>query len=263
MGFAAWLVVLISVSAAAQLKTSTAQTTSTLEERVHSIAAQHHGGVALYAENLRTHQSVSIDADRAVQTASVIKLAILFEAMEQVRAGRVRLSQPIELTKSDQVNGSGVLQLFDTPATFTLHDILMLMITQSDNTATNLAIDTLRLDAINQEIEQLGLTHTWLYKKIARPPTGPMPADQKLFGLGKTTPREMAVLMTKIYTCSFTGAPKPGDDALCTDMLTLLQKQFYRDGIRATLSRETPRSRLTLRLGIRRAPWMQCATMWG
>jgi beta-lactamase class A len=215
--------------ATAQSPASTA-----LREQLLQIVSQHHGKVAVFAENLRTGETVGIDADKPVQTASVIKLTILFDAMEQVRAGTVRLDEPIILHKQDQVGGSGVLQLFDTPLTLTLHDVLALMITQSDNTATNLAIGKLGLDNINAETQRIGLKDTWLYKKISKPSTAPMPADQKIYGLGKTTPREMASLLSRIYRCQFSGAtqrPAVADDTLCTDMLTLLRKQFWRDGL--------------------------------
>lgn len=214
---------------------------SALEARVQQIAAQHHGKVALFAQNLKTGESIAIDADKPVQTASVIKLTILFDAMEQVRSGRVHLDDPIFLRKDDPVGGSGILQHFSTPLTLTLHDVLMLMITQSDNTATNLAIDKLGLSNINAETQALGLKNTWLYKKISKPATEPMPPDQKVFGLGKTTPREMTSLLARIYHCQFpnaTPATAAADDALCTDMLTLLRQQFYRDSLPRYLESE-------------------------
>ena len=205
-----------------------------LEAELHRIIAQHHGKVALFAKNLRTGETICTDEDRPVQTASVIKLTALFDAMEQVRAGTVRLEDPIVLRKEDQVGGSGVLQLLDTPLPLTLRDVLMLMVAQSDNTAANLAIDKLGLDNIDAEIRALGLKDTWLYKKISKPATQPMPPDQKIFGLGKTTPREMGALLSRIYRCEFAVAmqrPATADEALCSVMLGMLQKQAYRDGL--------------------------------
>lgn len=168
--------------------------TSSLNTRAQAIISQHHGKVALFAQNLRTGETLGIDPDQTVQTASTIKLTILFDAMEQVRSGSVHLEDPITLRKDDQVGGSGILQFFDTPLNLTLRDVLMLMITQSDNTATNLAIDKLGLDNINTETQKLGLKDTWLYKKISKPATEPMPPDQKIYGLGKTyTPRDSRI----------------------------------------------------------------------
>lgn len=214
--------------------TPSAHASLSLEAELHRIVSEHQGMVALFAKNLKTGETIGIDADRPVQTASVIKLTVLFDAMEQVRAGTVRLEDPIVLRREDQVGGSGVLQLLDTPLTLTLRDVLMLMVTQSDNTAANLAIDKLGLDNIDAEIRALGLKDTWLYKKISKPATEPMPPDQKIFGLGKTTPRETGALLARIYRCQFAVAmqrPAAADQALCSVMLTMLQKQGYRDGL--------------------------------
>jgi beta-lactamase class A len=204
------------------------------ETTVQAIASRHHGSVALFAENLKTGQTVALNSDEPVQTASVIKLLILYEAIEQVRSGKVHLESQLILHKADQVPGSGVLLFLDTPATLTLKDALSMMIIMSDNTAANLVIDRLGLASINARAQKLGLKNTYLYKKVFQPAEGPMPADQKRFGLGKTTPREMAEVMRKIVTCDLAepGAPeRPDDQRLCGVMLHMLRNQFYRDGI--------------------------------
>lgn len=211
-----------------------AQNPTQLESAVQAIAAQHHGKVALFAENLKTGQTVAIHPDEQVQTASVIKLAILFEAIEQVREGKTHLDDRLTLRKADQVPGSGVLLFFDTPLAMTLKDALTMMIIMSDNTATNLVIDRLGLSNVNARIQKLGLKQTYLYKKIFQPAVGLMPADQKRFGLGKTTPREMADVMRRIVTCDLAepNSPSlPDDQRLCGVMMHMLRSQFYRDGI--------------------------------
>ena len=209
---------------------------ASLEAELKAIAAAHHGSVALYAENLRTHQTVALDPDRPVQTASVIKLGILYEALEQMHAGKVHWDDQLVLTSADEVLGSGVLHLLDAPLTLTFKDVLTLMIVMSDNAATNLAIDHLGLAAIDARLQDLGLQNTWLYKKIFTPnlPGAVMPADQPRFGLGKSTPREMATLMGKLIHCELAepGSPKQAADAtLCQTALIMLQTQFYRGSI--------------------------------
>jgi beta-lactamase class A len=207
-----------------------------LEAQVHAIAAEHHGDVALFAENLKTHETVAISPDTPVQTASVIKLAILYEALEQVRSGKAHFDDKITLTKADQVQGSGVLLFFDAPLSLTLKDVLTMMVVMSDNSATNLVIDHLGLENIDARIAKLGLKDTYLYKKVFMPPPAGvvMPADQKKFGLGKTTAREMATVMTKIVRCELAepGSPAQADDAkLCQVALKMLHVQFYRSAI--------------------------------
>lgn len=225
------LSLVLAISGAATLH---AQTSPQLQQELAAIVATHHGKVALFAENLKTGQTVGIDPDQVVQTASVIKLTILYEAMEQVREGKTHLDDKIVLKKTDQVPGSGILMFFDTPLTITLKDALTMMVIMSDNTATNLAIDHLGLSNIDARIEKLGLKNTYLYKKVFRPAEGPMPEDQKIYGLGKTTPREMAEVMKKIVTCDLAEpglSSTPQDPALCEVAMHMLTNQFYRDGV--------------------------------
>ena len=213
-----------------------AEEDAALHSRLQAIAASHPGKVALYAEDLTTGQTVTIDADTPVQTASVIKLTVLYEALEQIRDGKAHFEDKITLTHDDQVFGSGILPLFDTPQVLTFKDVLTLMIVLSDNTATNLAIDHLGLKSIDDRIVSLGLKNTWLYKKVYKPPVGPMPADQKIFGLGKTTAREMAAVMRRFVTCDLNPPgnripPTSADHALCDAAMHMLKNQFYRNSI--------------------------------
>jgi len=235
LAFAA-LLYIVHCSASISAQTPGASASVSLTAQVQSIAAEHHGDVALYAENLKTRETVAIAPNTPVQTASVIKLAILYEALEQVRSGKAHFDDRIMLTAADQVPGSGVLRLFDAPLALTLKDVLTMMIVMSDNSAANLAIDHLGLENIDSRIAKLGLKNTYLYKKIFTPaPAGMvMPADQKRFGLGKTTAQEMATLMTKIVECDLAesgGTAQPGDAALCDVALKMLHLQFYRSAI--------------------------------
>jgi len=213
---------------------ASAGTDEVLQAELAGIGAKHHGHVAMFAEQLNTGKTVALDPDKPVQTASVIKLTILFEAMEEVRAGKAHWDEPITLKPGDAVSGSGVLTFMDAPLTLTLKDALTLMVIMSDNTATNLMIDRFGVDAVNQRIAWMGLKDTHLYKKIMKPATEPMPADQPKFGLGKTTPREMAKVMERIGRCELAGpgeSPEPGDAAICKVAIEMLRNQFYRDTI--------------------------------
>ena len=210
----------------------------TLEQRLRAMSAGFHGKVALFAEQLNTGRVVAIDADQPVQTASVIKLAILYEAMEEIRAGKLRWDQKVVLAPGEAVSGSGVLPFFDTPLQLTLKDVLSMMIIVSDNTATNLAIDTIGIGPVNARLQSIGLTQTHLYKKVMKPPTEAMPADQPKFGLGKTTAREMGALMTHIGRCQLDTPPaasqetlSSADASICEVGLSMLRNQFYRNTI--------------------------------
>lgn len=193
-----------------------------LQKKIAAMAAGYDGRVALYAKNLTTGETVSVDGDKPVQTASVIKLALMLQAFEQIHAGKLQLSQHLVLTKENQVGGSGILGQLDPGLKLTLKDAITLMVTLSDNTATNMLIDAVGLRPTNEMVASMGLKNTYFYKKVFLAATEPMPADQKQFGLGKTTPEEMAKLVESIYRCDL------GDRDLCTEMITIMRNQQYR-----------------------------------
>lgn len=207
------------------LSTITSAAPADLQTKLQEMASKHLGKVALYAKNLKTGDTVAIDADVPVQTASVIKLPIMIEAMYQVKTGKLKLDQRLRLTKDNQVPGSGVLPFLSPGLDLTLEDTITLMMILSDNTATNMTIDAVTIPAVNKRIESMGLKNTYLYKKVYKPAEGPMPSDQKKFGLGKTTAREMAVAMESVERCEI------GDAALCKRMLEIMRNQQYRNMI--------------------------------
>lgn len=218
----------------ANTQSVSAQEDGALNAQLKAIATAHHGRVTLFAHNLKTGQTASLSPDEPVKTASVIKLAVLLDAAEEIRAGKASLDEKLTLTKPNQVDGSGVLALMDTPMALTLRDDLTLMVVLSDNTATNVAIDRLGLAHINATIQAAGLKDTWLYKKVSLPPAGPMPADQPKFGLGKTTAREMASVMERVATCKLAldgSAAQPGDGKLCGALMHILRSQQDRNSL--------------------------------
>ena len=209
-----------------------------LDRQLQAIAQAHHGGVALYAHNLRTGQTASLDPDEPVKTASVIKLGILLDAAEQIRAGHATLNERLTLTRPNQVEGSGILGQLTAPLALTLGDTLTLMVVLSDNTATNMAIDRLGLAHINATLRAAGLSQTVLYKKVYIPAQAPLPPDQPRFGLGKTTAREMASLMERLAGCQLAldgakdgAAALPADGPLCGALLHMLRNQRDRDSL--------------------------------
>ena len=225
---------LVSCALLAFASLGTAQDDPALDQQLKSIADAHHGHVALYAKDLRSNKTASLLPDEPVQTASVIKMAILLDAAEQIRAGKATFDERLVLTKANQVQGSGVLGVLTPPIALTLRDVLTLMVIVSDNTATNMAIDRLGLAHINSTLRAAGLRQTVLYKKVYVPATEPMPPDQKKFGLGKTTAREMASIMERLATSRLPldkSAPQPADGKICGIILHMLRNQQDRDSL--------------------------------
>lgn len=207
--------------------------TNNLQSDLAQMAAQHKGHVAVYAKNLKTGQTVVINADEPVQTASVIKLPIMIEAFYQAKSGKLDLHKMIHVTKADQVPGSGILAYIEPDVTISVLDAVELMIILSDNTGANLSMDAVGIPNVNARIAAMGLKNTYLYKKVFKKAEGPMPADQSKFGLGKTTAREMAEVMESVYRCDLK------DPALCKQMTDIMRGQQDREMIPRYLENET------------------------
>jgi beta-lactamase class A len=111
-------------------------------------------------------QSIILNENESFPAASIIKLSILWAFFEQVETGRIQPDERISLDAADQVGGSGVLYTLAPGLNLTLLDLATLTITVSDNTATNILIDRLGLEAIGRTIANLGLTGTKLQRKM-------------------------------------------------------------------------------------------------
>jgi beta-lactamase class A len=108
----------------------------------------------------------SHNGDRRFRAASTIKVPIMIEAYRQIEQGALSLDDRHELREEDRVPGSGVLGHLHAGLDLTLADLLSLMIAVSDNTATNLIIDRVGLDAVNATMQSLGMNNSLLGRRI-------------------------------------------------------------------------------------------------
>lgn len=103
--------------------------------------------------------------DCQVVSASTIKVPILLAALEQVRLGRLTLTQRIPMPASEILDDTRVFEL--SLPDYSLWELLYWMIVESDNTATNRVLDTLGYDRVNAyAAEVLGLTQTVCRRKM-------------------------------------------------------------------------------------------------
>ncbi|HEY3380612.1 MAG TPA: serine hydrolase [Vicinamibacterales bacterium] len=98
-------------------------------------------------------------------TASTIKIAILYELIKQAEEGKLKLDDVRPLDRKKAVEGSGVLFNLGTPS-LALRDYAMLMIILSDNTATNVLMDVVGMEAVTARMRSLGLKDTKLRRHM-------------------------------------------------------------------------------------------------
>ncbi|HEX7175749.1 MAG TPA: serine hydrolase [Pyrinomonadaceae bacterium] len=204
-----------------------------LDVRVRDATADFSGSVSLYAKNLDTGAVYSFNGERQVRTASTIKIAVMIEAFARVAEGKARWADEVVLTKEKKVSGSGILSELSEGLKLSLRDAVNLMMILSDNTATNLVIDALTADAVNARMAALGLKDVRLMRKVGG---GGMSEEgkreeNKRFGLGRASPREMVALMEKLERGEVVSSEAS------KEMIELMKSEQGRDGIWRSLWR--------------------------
>ncbi|MDT7808276.1 MAG: beta-lactamase class [Acidobacteriota bacterium] len=197
-----------------------------LDRRVRAEVTGFSGNVYLYAKNLDTGAVYSLGGDEPVRTASTIKVAIMVEAFARVAEGRAKWSDELVLNKSVRYAGSGVLQDLTDGLRLPLRDAVTLMMTVSDNTATNMVLEYLSTDAVNERMKSLGFKETRIMRKVGGGESreGKVEAN-KQYGLGRTSPHEMVTLLEKLERGEIVNA------AVSKEMLDLMKREQGTDGI--------------------------------
>lgn len=137
-----------------------------MQNEIRTLLEKLPGRVSCYYKNLVTGEHFAYHGDIRLQAASVIKTFIMAEAFRQIEAGKLKEDTKITIKKSDCVPPSGVLTFLHEGIEVTILDLITLMIVISDNTATNLLIDLLGMDAVNRTIQEYGFTNTELNRKM-------------------------------------------------------------------------------------------------
>lgn len=168
-------------------------------QSLESAIKEFDGVVGVSARNLRTGGEIAVNADTRFPTASLIKTAVMVEAYHQAAEGTLPLETALALTDADKVGGSGVLSGMTSGLRLTIRDLVHLMTVVSDNTATNLLVNRLGTRRINDRLDAYGLRDTRIFRPTFRDGNADvLPEFEREFGLGMSTPREMARLMALI-----------------------------------------------------------------
>jgi beta-lactamase class A len=173
-----------------------------LPDQLAAIIKAHKGKVGFAYKNLATGEHWEHDATDVMETASLIKLAIMIEAYRQADAKKLDLTKMITLTKDDKVQGAGILtQHFSDGTTLALKDLIRLMIVYSDNTATNMVLDQVGIKNVNATMKELGFPETRINAKVFKgSSTSVDPERTKKYQLGSTTAADSLALLELLHT---------------------------------------------------------------
>lgn len=192
----------------------------------------------IYIKSLETGEEIALGADRQMDTMSVIKIPLMAEVFQQVKDGKFALADKYTLTKADLLPGTGVLRSLDPGDTFTVKDLLTLMVIVSDNTATDVLYRMVGgTDAVNKRMQALGLKQTaapanaraWFDALQSAPSPAQFHREAK-HPYGLSTPREIGQLLEMMERGTL--VDKDSSDL----MLQMLRGQIYRTRIPRYLS---------------------------
>jgi len=131
-----------------------------LKSNLEEIEKEFEGTVGISVKNLGTGEEAMVNGSIIFPLASVLKIPAMVELYRQVDAGNISLDDKIEMTNYARVPGSGIIKELTPGLEMTVRDYRTLMMMISDNTATDMIIDLLGKEKINNTLIELGLKDT-------------------------------------------------------------------------------------------------------
>lgn len=121
-------------------------------------------GVSIY--HFETKECFEYHSDELFYSASIIKVPIMAAVFAHAAEGKCSLSDKIQVREEDVVPGDGIIKHLSHGIDWTIHDLIVLMIIESDNTATNVLIDLVGIDQINTYMKEWGFVQSHLHHKL-------------------------------------------------------------------------------------------------
>ena len=143
---------------------------------------------SVYVWQYDTEKYAEINASDTYSAASIIKIPVLIDLFRSIEKGQLKLNDTMTLTDYYRAEGSGGLQYKAENSTWTVDQLARIMITDSDNSATNMLMAKMgSMTDVNSQIRQWGIkstsVHTWL---------------PDMTGNNKTTAKDMATMLYNI-----------------------------------------------------------------
>ena len=172
------------------------------------------GHTGFYYKNLVSGIEYGVREGEAFGAASVIKLPLFMHILKEAAEGRLSMEERLTITEADKVPICGALTLFTGDVTCDVRTLCRLMISISDNTATNRLIDYATIPGASAGFETMGLRVTKLTRKL-------FDSEASKRGLRNyICPKEMGALLEALYRGTFV------NPAVCKEAIdTLLLQQ--------------------------------------
>lgn len=180
-------------------------------------AAKFKGEAGILVKDLQTQQTIGINSSKLFPSASLVKVPIMAAYFQAQAEGKLNISDKLVLKRKHKIRSCSKLYFVRTGTKIPISDLIERMITESDNTATNVLVDNLGFSYLNQKFVEFGLKNTDIRRDI-------MDLEWRNAGIENyTTAEDMAVLLEKIYRGQLVSV-----DA-SAQMLAVLKRQKVND----------------------------------
>lgn len=162
-------------------------------EQIQSISGRN----GVYFKNLMTGEVIEHRADESFGPASVIKVPVLMHVYDLIAQGVIDPAETIRCRHEDKLGGCGALSAFTDEPIVSIETLCRLMIVISDNSATNLLIRRVGIEALNEAFAAMGLTNTRINRLL-------FDSEAAARGLeNESSPADMGLLLERIYHKEF------------------------------------------------------------
>ena len=160
-----------------------------VKAKIQELAAAQSGLTpSMFFLNPKTGDYLDIDGSKPIAAASTIKLPILIAFFQAVDSGQLKLNEQLVMRQDLVASEAGSMQYQPVGTKFSALETAELMITISDNTATNLLIDRLGgATVLNSRFRSWGLTQTTIRNLLP-----------DLEGTNTISPQDLTLLMLKL-----------------------------------------------------------------
>lgn len=191
-----------------------------LQQQIEELTQPYGSSVSVCIIDASNGNYCHVNSDKAFVSASMIKLVVLCEYMHAVDNGQLDPADRVALKNMNVVGGTGLIQT-ERHASYSYDELCRYMIMYSDNTATNVLINKLGQDAINERVQALGCKNTSL--------------NRQLMALNTNTEnwisaRDAATILYKIKNGT------AASSAMCAKALEYLSKQTDNEGMAEGIS---------------------------
>lgn len=165
-----------------------------IEQGIKNLAAQYPMiKPSVFVWDYNTGHFADVNASEPYSAASIIKIPVLLQLFRSIEMNQISLYDEMTLTNYYRAEGSGNLQFKAENSKYTIDQLARIMITDSDNSATNMLMSKIgSMTDVNSGIRDWGLKHTRVQTWLP-----------DMQGTNYTTARDLAVMLYNIENPKF------------------------------------------------------------